>query len=154
MKTRKVLLGATTILLVAGCRSAGSAPCAGYARGPRLTSFGVASLPKYNGPLLRADRGAIIGAVADSETARGLARATVTLRLDTAAKVITYARADTVGGFSLSALEPGTYYISARSMTYPERGFRLEVRPGIVDTVRIPLRFNPFYLSCESVLTS
>lgn len=154
MNNCKTFLFAAIIFASVACQSAGTRPCTGYAKGPRLKSFGVAALPAEHGLLLRPDMGAIVGSVADMETGGGVPRATVMLRQDSVSRVLAFATADTLGGFALADVPVGTYLVSARGMTYPETGIHLEVKKGVLDTARIALRFYPLYLSCESITTS
>ena len=150
----KIFLFVAIIFASVSCQSAGTRPCTGYAKGPRLKSFGIAALPADHGPLLRPDMGAIIGSVADMETGGGVPRATVMIRLDSASRVLAFTTADTLGGFALADVPVGTYLLSARGITYPEAGIHLGVKQGVLDTARIALRFYPLYLSCESITTS
>jgi len=138
----------------AACKSAGNKPCTGYLKGPRLRSFGIATLPADQGRLLPLGAGAVIGSVADAETNRGVTSADVSLRVDSASPVLAVVNADSLGGFSFAKVSPGSYLLSAVGRTYPERTIRLEIKPGRLDTARIALRFNPFYLSCETIITS
>jgi hypothetical protein len=146
------LLYVAVVVTSASCQSAGSKPCTDYAIGPRRTSFGLATLPET--PRLGGGTGAIIGSVADSETGRGINRATVILRADRASRVLSYVIADSLGGFVFEQVRPGRYFLSANGMTYGERRVPVEATLGRVDTVQIQLRFNPRYLSCDVITTT
>jgi len=149
-----VVFAAAIAAASVSCQSAKTKPCVGYKAGPRLTSFGVATLPHDHGPLFGMTTGAIIGSVSDSETGNGVPHATVTLRLDSTSKALAYATPDSIGGFTFANLPAAKYFLSARGLTYPQRSVHTEVRAGAIDTVRIELRFNPLYVSCEGIVTS
>jgi carboxypeptidase family protein len=150
----RLYLALLAIATLLGCRSAGNKPCTGYAVGPRPSSFGPATL-RWDTVLPRhAGAAAIIGAVADSETGRGLASATVILRADSTSPVVTFSNTDSLGGFVFPDVAPARYYLSAKARTYSERGVYVDAAANVIDTIRVALPFNARYLSCEVITTS
>jgi hypothetical protein len=141
-----------TILSIISCVPAASKPC--VASGPRIQSVGPAALPKVYETLPKAGFGAIIGDVSDRETGEGISTAYVILSKGRNEPPLKIASADTLGGFLLKDIEPGTYLLEVRGLTYNSSTFDFNARPATLDTFRVTLRFNPRYLSCATVKTS
>jgi len=85
--------------------------------------------------------GTLVGAVSEAGTSWALPYATIDLtRLDGPAKARLLA-ADSVGGFALEALEPGTYRFRVRSFDHRFNAQDLRVRSAVVETLLVVLRY-------------
>jgi hypothetical protein len=98
--------------------------------------------------------GQVLGSIRDVETGLGVAHATVFIRTDTTSRPTVFVNADSAGGFVLPPVRPAKYFLEADAFGYPTVRKVIEVRANAVDTVSVPLRFNPYYLDCETVITS
>jgi hypothetical protein len=92
----------------------------------------------------RAEYSAIVGTVTEAGTALPL-ESIISLRPDSAADslphVVRTAYADSLGGFALGNILPGTYTLHFRSMSHHMADERLLLRRGVTDTVRTELRY-------------
>jgi|SRR3954468_1213674 hypothetical protein len=136
------------------CASSPNKQCVGLAAGPRPAAFSKAALPVAQPEVKSVGTAALIGFVSDSETGNGVAHATVFIRRDTISKALAFATADSAGGFFFAGQQAGKYFLEARSLGYPSRRLTIDLRQDAIDTVRLALRFDPHYLSCETVITS
>ena len=89
-------------------------------------------------------RGAIVGTVVEAGTGQPLWYGEAWLRpIGTgAAAALGPARADSLGGFALERVAPGTYTLHVRAFTHRATAQQVEVRAGAVDTVRAALRYH------------
>jgi hypothetical protein len=148
----RVLVCSAVCALAAGCASAPAKRCTGMSKGPRPQTYTMAALPSGVTSAMQAS-GQVLGSISDVETGLGVAYAMVLIRTDTTSRATAFVNADSAGGFVLASIRPARYFLEARALGYPPVRKSIEVRANTVDTVSVPLRFNPYYLDCETVIT-
>ena len=105
-----------------------------HRHGPAPT---IPTLPAPQAPL-----GAVVGAVSEAGTGLALAYATIDLaRLDSlpSGRLLS---ADSLGGFAIDGLAPGTYSLRVRSFNHRFRLHELHISPAVLETLTVAL---PYY---------
>ena len=102
---------------------------------------GGASPRAEGGP---ADEGLVLGVVTEAQSGRAIASAGVSLVRNAGAgptRVGPEVLTDSVGGFVMGPEAPGRYTLRVRAMQHMLEERPLELRAGVVDTVRIAMRY-------------
>jgi Carboxypeptidase regulatory-like domain len=88
------------------------------------------------------DHGAVVGTAVEAGTGRPLVQSFVSLYpMDSSARPPYAAGTDSLGGFVFRRLAPGTYTLRIRAIGHRLQDHQVDVRPGVVDTVRVALRY-------------
>jgi hypothetical protein len=88
------------------------------------------------------DRGAIVGTAVEAGTGRPLVSGDARLYpADSQSLALPPAFVDSVGGFALRDVAPGAYTLRIRAVSHRFEERRIGVRSGVIDTIRVALRY-------------
>jgi hypothetical protein len=107
---------------------------------------GTAAVPHVPTASPRSDRGAIVGTVSERKGGQPVPNGDATLiPMQAAAPVGARNQfrvsVDSLGGFALVDVTPGSYTLRVRAINHPLDERRVEVRAGRVDTVRVVMHY-------------
>ena len=107
---------------------------------------GAGVVPRVPSSSPGSDRGAIVGTVSERKGGQAIPFGDATLIPIQASPLVggrkqLGVRVDSLGGFALSDVTPGSYTLRVRAINHPFDERRVEIQAGRVDTVRVAMRY-------------